>query len=112
MNWKRIYNDNLELQLGASIGYQSYTSQSEDYFPNSADQAFLEAFQSLGLVKETRFPAEDKHGMSGSLRFGLDYRLTDAFKVSGEVNYNTFGDYKEANEMVYFKYLTGVDSFL
>ncbi|MDY6323072.1 MAG: cellulose synthase subunit BcsC-related outer membrane protein [Succinivibrio sp.] len=112
VNWKRIYNDNLELQLGASIGYQSYTSQSEDYFPNSADQAFLEAFQSLGLVKETRFPAEDKHGMSGSLRFGLDYRLTDAFKVSGEVNYNTFGDYKEANEMVYFKYLTGVDSFL
>ncbi|MGN0909064.1 MAG: cellulose synthase subunit BcsC-related outer membrane protein, partial [Succinivibrio sp.] len=113
VNWKRIYNRNLELQLGASIGYQSYTNEGGDYFPtNSTWQGWLDTAAGYGLATTSRYASEDKDGISGSLRFGVDYRLTDAFSISGNINYNTFGEYKEATEMLNFKYLTGIDSYL
>ena len=64
-----------------------------------------------GLAPASRFAQEDKDGISGSVKFGLDYRFTDAFSVNALFNYSTFGDYKEANELLTFKYLTGVDAF-
>lgn len=113
VNWKRIYDRNLELQLGASIGYQSYTNEGGWYFPTDAmAQGIMESLTDLGLAPEASFASEDKDGISGSLRFGVDYRLTDAFSISGHVNYNTFGEYKEGSEMLNFKYLTGIDSYL
>ncbi len=109
---KRKYNENLELTLGASIGYQSYTNQAEDYFPtNSSWQSLLNTMVAGGLAPASRFAQEDKDGISGSVKFGLDYRFTDAFSVNALFNYSTFGDYKEANELLTFKYLTGVDAF-
>ncbi len=112
VDWKRVYNENLELSLGASLGYQSYTNQAEDYFPTRASwQATLNTLASNGLAQNSRFAAEDKDGVSGSVRLGLDYQVTDAFSVKANINYSTFGDYKETNEMLTFKYLTGIDSF-
>ncbi len=112
VDWKRIYNENLELSLGASLGYQSYTNQAEDYFPTNASwQSALNMLVTTGLAPSSRFDAEDKSGVSGSVYLGLDYQVTDAFSVKANVNYSSFGDYKETNEMLTFKYLTGVDSF-
>lgn len=113
VNWKRIYNQNLELQLGASIGYQSYTNEGGAYFPtDGVAQSTLQTLADWGLAPEATFGSEDKDGISGSLRLGVDYRFNDAFSISGNINYNTFGEYKEANEMLSFKYLTGIDSYL
>ncbi len=112
VDWKRIYNENLELSLGASLGYQSYSNQAEDYFPTNASwQSTLNTLAANGLAQTARFEAEDKSGVSGSVRLGLDYQVTDAFSVKANFNYSSFGDYKETNEMLTFKYLTGVDSF-
>lgn len=113
VNWKRIYNRNLELQLAASIGYQSYTSSGGDFFPtNQVWQSYLDTLAALGLARTSRYDSENKDGISGSMRFGVDYRLTDAFSIRGDINYNTFGEYKEASETLSFKYLTGIDSYL
>ncbi|MCR5536339.1 MAG: BCSC C-terminal domain-containing protein [Succinivibrio sp.] len=101
--------ENLNLEASASIGYQSFSAKGGEYFPkDKLWQETLEELYNYGLVSATRYDNNDKSGISGSVNVKLDYDVNDAFKVGGSFNYNTFGDYKEYSEMLYFKYLMGV----
>lgn len=108
VNYKRKVNDNLDFALSASIGYQSYTNEAAPYYPTRSDwQGTLETLASYGFVKEAWFEKENESGVGGSVSLDLHYHINDVFTVSGHLDYNTFGEYKEYNEMLTFKYLLG-----
>ncbi len=102
--------DNFDVNVGAAIGYQSYKSDGGAYFPTESSwQSTLNTLASYGVLSSTGYDSEDESGVSGNVNLRLDYNVSDFFKVGGLLNYNTFGDYEEYNEMLYFKYLMGVD---
>ncbi|MCR5085232.1 MAG: BCSC C-terminal domain-containing protein, partial [Succinivibrionaceae bacterium] len=108
VNYTRHY-DSFHYHVGASIGYQSFVNDSASFFPTEAGwQAGMDALARAGFISNSRYSRETKSGISGSATFDFKYNLNDVFSVGGKFNYNTFGDYKEATEMLNFKYILGV----
>ena len=101
--------DKLDVNVGASIGYQRYNNEGGAYFPtNSLMQENLDILRDSGVISESRYSNSDKSGIGGSFKISADYHVNDAFRIGGYFNYDTFGEYKQYSEMLYFKYLLGV----
>ncbi|WP_071601387.1 cellulose synthase subunit BcsC-related outer membrane protein [Dickeya chrysanthemi] len=107
IEWSQRY-DNLNLKAGVSVGYQSYTLDKSDYFPNNPDwQAFLDEAVTNGFAKESHYAGESKSGVGYNAHVGADYRVTKDVTVGGQMSYDTFGNYNETTAQLYFRYGLG-----
>ncbi|OOC12818.1 cellulose biosynthesis protein BcsC [Dickeya dadantii] len=107
IEWSQRY-DNLNVKAGVSVGYQSYTQDKSDYFPNNPDwQAFLDDAVTNGFAKESHYAGDSKSGIGYNVHVGADYRVTKDVTVGGQMGYDTFGNYNETTARLYFRYGLG-----
>ncbi|ABP62593.1 cellulose biosynthesis protein BcsC [Enterobacter sp. 638] len=100
--------DNWKLNLGGSVGYQSYSQDSSDYFPDSPDgQKALETLADLGFTKEAQYKGTSESGIGYTMRAGVDYNVNKDMTIGGKVGYDTFGSYNESTAGLYFRYMLG-----
>lgn len=100
--------DTWKLNLGGSVGYQSYTQDSSDYYPTKSDwQSFLDTAAEYGFTKESRYSGSSKNGIGYNIHAGLDYNINNDMSVGGRVGYDTFGSYNESTAKVWFRYMLG-----
>ncbi|ACZ78885.1 cellulose synthase operon C domain protein [Dickeya parazeae Ech586] len=107
VEWSQKYDD-LSVRAGVSVGYQSYSRDRSDYFPNNPDwQRALEGAELLGLTKESHYAGDSKSGIGYNVHVGADYRVTRDVTVGGQMGYDTFGNYNETTAQLYFRYGLG-----
>jgi thioredoxin-like negative regulator of GroEL len=100
--------DNWKLKLGGSVGYQSYSQDSSDYFPTKdAWQDLLEGAVASGFAKEARYKSSSENGIGYTVRAGVDYNVNKDMTIGGNVGYDTFGSYNESTAGLYFRYMLG-----
>lgn len=100
--------DNWKLKLGGSVGYQSYSQDSSDYFPtNNAWQQLLEGAVESGFAKEARYKSTSENGIGYTVRAGVDYNVNKDMTIGGKVGYDTFGSFNESTAGLYFRYMLG-----
>ncbi|MNZ31082.1 Cellulose synthase operon protein C precursor [compost metagenome] len=100
--------DNWKLNLGGSVGYQSYSQDSSDYFPDSQDaQKALEILANRGFTKEAQYKGTSESGIGYTMRAGVDYNVNKDMNIGGKVGYDTFGSYNESTAGLYFRYMLG-----
>lgn len=107
IEWSQRY-DNLNLKAGVSVGYQSYTRDKSDYFPNNPEwQTFLDDAVTNGFARESHYAGDSKNGIGYNVHLGADYRVTKDVTVGGQLGYDTFGNYNETSALLYFRYGLG-----
>lgn len=107
VEWSQKY-DNLSVKAGVAVGYQSYSLDRSDYFPNNPDwQAFLDDAVTNGFAKESHYAGDSKSGIGYNVHVGADYRVTKDVTVGGQMGYDTFGNYNETTAQLYFRYGLG-----
>nr|WP_310616542.1 cellulose synthase subunit BcsC-related outer membrane protein [Pantoea cypripedii] len=100
--------DDLKVNIGGSIGYQSYSQDRSAYFPNDPTlQAELQALADAGDVKSAYYDGDSKNGIGYNLHAGADYKINRDLTVGGQLGYDTFGDYNETTANLYFRYMFG-----
>lgn len=100
--------DNWKLKLGGSVGYQSYSQDSSDYFPtNDGWQQLLEGAVESGFAKEATYKGSSENGIGYTVRAGVDYNVNKDMTIGGKVGYDTFGSYNESTAGLYFRYMLG-----
>ncbi len=100
--------DNWKLNVGGSVGYQSYSQDSSDYFPTSDDaQGLLKDLYDLGYARDYRYGGSSESGVGYTVRAGVDYNVNKDMTIGGKVGYDTFGNYNESTAGLYFRYMLG-----
>ncbi|MBK0092484.1 cellulose biosynthesis protein BcsC [Erwinia sp. S59] len=100
--------DDLKVNVGGSVGYQSYSQDKSAYFPNDPTyQAQMQNLADQGYVKSAYYSGESKNGIGYNLHAGADYKINKDVTVGGQLGYDTFGDYNESTANLYFRYLFG-----
>jgi hypothetical protein len=90
------------------VGYQSYSQDKSDYFPNNPSlQAQLQSLADQGYVQNAVYSGDSKNGIGYNLHAGADYKINKDVTVGGQLGYDTFGDYNESTANLYFRYLFG-----
>ncbi len=107
VEFTRTYDD-VSVKIGGSAGYQSYTQDKSDYFPNNSDyQALLKELVDDGYSKEAYYTGGSKSGIGYNLHAGADYKINKDVTVGGQLGYDTFGDYNESTAQLYLRYMLG-----
>lgn len=113
VQWKQSIGKRWDVAVGGALGYQSYSQDGADYFPdNAALQKELEAVQSVvnqyvtdnSVQVQSRYSAQSESGVALNLRGKLEYSLGDQTKVGGALGYDSFGEYKETTGSIYIKH--------
>lgn len=100
--------DDLQVKVGGSVGYQSYTQDRSAYFPRNPEwQSYLESAVDNGFAKEAFYSGTSKNGIGYNLHAGADYKVSNHVTLSGQLGYDTFGDYKESTAQLWFRYMLG-----
>ncbi|WP_312283249.1 cellulose synthase subunit BcsC-related outer membrane protein [Pseudescherichia sp.] len=100
--------DNWKLNVGGSVGYQSYSQDSSDYFPTSGEaQDLLKDLYDLGYARDYRYGGSSESGVGYTVRAGVDYNVNKEMTIGGKVGYDTFGNYNESTAGLYFRYMLG-----
>lgn len=100
--------DNWKLNVGGSVGYQSYSQDSSDYFPTNGEaQDLLKDLYDLGYARDYRYGGSSESGVGYTVRAGVDYNVNKEMTIGGKVGYDTFGNYNESTAGLYFRYMLG-----
>ena len=100
--------DDLKVNVGGSMGYQTYSQDKSDYFPNDPDAQYaMELLKSAGFAKDSYYSGTSKNGIGYNLHAGADYKINKDVTIGGQLGYDTFGDYNESTANLYFRYMFG-----
>nr|WP_314687447.1 cellulose synthase subunit BcsC-related outer membrane protein [uncultured Pantoea sp.] len=100
--------DDLKVNVGGSVGYQSYSQDKSAYFPdNAALQSQLQSLADRGFVRSAYYSGESTNGVGYNLHAGADYKINKDVTIGGQLGYDTFGDYNESTANLYFRYMFG-----
>ena len=100
--------DDLNVSVGGSVGYQTYSQDKSAYFPNDPEaQAVMNQLASLGYAKASYYSGNSKNGIGYNLHAGADYKVNKDVTIGGQLGYDTFGDYNESTAQLYFRYMFG-----
>ncbi len=107
VNFSRQFDD-LKVNVGGSVGYQSYSQDKSAYFPDDAAlQSQLQSLADRGFVRSAYYSGESKNGIGYNLHAGADYKINKDVTIGGQLGYDTFGDYNESTANLYFRYMFG-----
>ncbi|EMF0917377.1 MULTISPECIES: cellulose synthase subunit BcsC-related outer membrane protein [Providencia] len=102
--------DNLSVKLNSTVGYQSYTTESADYYPTDRQlQDELNSYTDNDEYIDTHYKKSSKNGISYSFGVETNYKISPSSFIGANVSYNTFGNYDETKANIYFKYLFDKD---
>lgn len=98
----------LEVEGNVVPGYQSYSQESAALFPtDDAAQGELLALKSANNDVRARYDSMSKTGFGISAGGSAYYQLGNGTRVGGELNINTFGEYKEFRSQLGIKHQIG-----
>ena len=113
VQWKQSFGKRWNMEVGGALGYQAYSQDSADYFPDDASmQKELEAVETVvnqyvtdnSVKVQSRYSAQSESGVALNLRGKLEYKLGDQTQVGGALGYDSFGEYKETTGSIYIKH--------
>ena len=100
--------DDLQVNIGGSVGYQSYSQDRSAYFPNDPSlQSQMATLAAAGDVKSAYYTGDSKSGIGYNLHAGADYKINRDLSIGGQLGYDTFGDYNESTAHLWFRYMFG-----
>lgn len=86
----------MSLSVGGAIGYQSYSLNKVEYFPNDADlQTELESYLTDGEVEDAYYSGDSVNGIGYNFYAGLKYKVQQNLTLEVKFLYDTFGEYNE-----------------
>jgi len=101
-------SDLLEIDANVTPGYQSYDQDETPIYPTDpGGQAVLDSLKLQNDDVRSRFDGISKTGFGISAGASVYYRVGDKTRVGGELNLNTFGDYKEFRSLLGIKQTIG-----
>ncbi|HUD92368.1 cellulose synthase subunit BcsC-related outer membrane protein, partial [Sphingobium sp.] len=106
----RYWSNNGPMSIQASVapGYQSYDQQGEPVYPTEAGaQAVLDYLKSQNGDVRSAYDSISKTGFGLSANGTIFYQVSPNTKVGGELNINTFGQYKEFKTLIGLKQAIG-----
>ncbi len=96
MDWRRQFGD-LDVRLGGSVGWQRYRQAAADVFPhNAALQGALELAAAGDPSILTRIGASSGNVVVGAARAGVEYALTEKWRLAANARYVRAATYYEA----------------
>ncbi|WP_192954731.1 cellulose synthase subunit BcsC-related outer membrane protein [Gallaecimonas mangrovi] len=102
-------HDNFNYTLKVAPGFQSYTENAVDYFPDDDNlQSLLELMTALGITDASAYPANSKSGFGLSFDAEGQYHFSPSVTLGGKLAFDNFGDYNESTVLLYLHYLMGV----
>ncbi|MEG3109301.1 cellulose synthase subunit BcsC-related outer membrane protein [Pantoea sp. T14] len=100
--------DDLKVNVGGSVGYQSYSQDKSAYFPDDPNlQSQMEALAASGSAKSAFYSGDSKNGIGYNLHAGADYKINKDVTIGGQLGYDTFGDYNESTAQLNVRYMFG-----
>nr|WP_243452837.1 cellulose biosynthesis protein BcsC [Polymorphobacter multimanifer] len=98
----------LDIDINVAPGYQSYSQSASDVYPTDpAAQARLNALKALNTDVRSTFDSSSETGFGLSANAALYYVLNPRLKIGSDINYNSFGAYKEFRGSVGIKQAIG-----
>lgn len=108
INYRENVSDKLTLGGYISPGFQSYSTEGNDYFPTDPEsQALLDVFAALGALPASRYSGESESGVGLSLGGALEYQMTPDLSLGGRIDFNSFGDYNDTSANMIMNYTFG-----
>ncbi len=99
-----FHNNDWELHLNASLGWQTFHQNSVDYFPGTSLQGDLQRLAQTNPAIQTRYKAHHENGVAFNGGAHLEYKLTEQTRLGGTFTYNSFGQYNENTGLLYFRH--------
>ena len=105
VTWRDQITPDLRVQLGGSVGYQSYHSNSSDVFPN--DAALQAQLVSLAAATgaNTTVAGTRGSGVAGGINGELDYRIRPNLHIGARAGFDHSGVFSEGTGLVYARYV-------
>lgn len=98
----------LEIDINVAPGYQSFSQSSADIYPTDpVAQARLNALKALNIDVRSTFDSSSETGFGLAANAALYYALRPRLKIGSDINYNSFGAYKEFRGSVGIKHAIG-----
>jgi len=99
---------NLTWEIGGSAGVQSYSENSQPYFPiDPGLQSKLVTAAASSTYLESEYPSQSESGIVGGANGSFEYRLNNQFVIGGSLNYQRTADYNNTQALLYARYLLG-----
>jgi predicted Zn-dependent protease len=99
---------NLTWEVGGSAGVQSYSENSQPYFPeNPGLQSRLVTAAAASTTLQSVYPSQSESGIVGGANGSFEYRLNNQFILGGTLNYQRTADFNQTNALLYARYLLG-----
>ncbi|WP_242127126.1 cellulose biosynthesis protein BcsC [Sphingobium sp. Sx8-8] len=91
----------LTVQASVAPGYQSYDQQGEAVYPTEPGaQGVLDYLKSVNSDVRARYDSLSKTGFGLQAGGSLFYQISPNTRLGGELNINTFGQYKEFRSLI------------
>ncbi|MET0238658.1 MAG: cellulose synthase subunit BcsC-related outer membrane protein [Sphingobium sp.] len=98
----------LSIDARIAPGYQSYDQEEAPLYPTEpAAQQVLDTLKSLNTDVRARYDGISKTGFGLAGAASAYYALSPSTRVGGELNVNTFGEYKEFTTLIGVKQVLG-----
>ncbi len=105
ITYRSKVDEDLNYELGASIGLQSFTQNRSDYFPRDAQlQAQLNAVPGFSGLS-TYYPSKSQSGVAGAIHGKFDYRVSPSLFLGGAASFQNIGNFNEAVGSLYARYV-------
>ncbi|MGF7146898.1 tetratricopeptide (TPR) repeat protein [Sphingomonas zeicaulis] len=93
--------DLLEIEASVTPGFQSFDQDAVPLYPvDVAAQAALDALKAQNNDVRAQYDSLSRTGFGITTGASAYYRVSDTTRVGGQLNYNTFGQYKEFRSLL------------
>ena len=99
---------NLSWEVGGEAGVQSYSENSQPYFPEDPGlQGQLEAAAANSTYLKAEYPSQSASGIVGGANGNFEYRLNNDFVIGGSLDYQRTANWNNTQALLYARYLLG-----
>jgi len=103
-----VKGEKWDYSIEAAPGFQSYSEDDADYFPNNADlQEELARDAAIDPDIQAVYQGRSESGLGFAARATTEYRLSEETSIGGAVDFNSFGDFTETSAKVYMRHVFG-----
>ncbi len=104
---KQQVTPDVVVNLGGSIGVQSYHTKSSDIFPSdpALENQLIQASATTPGGVATRYSGNRFTGIAGGAHADIDYRVTSNLHIGASAGFDRSGDFTEGTGLVYARYV-------
>ena len=105
VSWRDQLTPDVRVQLGGSIGYQSYHSSSSDVFPNDAVLQAQLVSLAAATGANTTIAGTRGSGVAGGINGEVDYRIRPNLHIGARAGFDHSGVFSEGTGLIYARYV-------